>query len=269
MSHGVHLLESAIGSSPSLRLTLPRVRLHRPSLYDKRNWGDSDGTPRQESNPTLQQLDYHDAFNYAITLPGVDPDRMVYWGTNFSGGNVIYAAAIDKRIKAAIAQAPSVSGETRSLAFKDRIPGVFDHRARIAAGGQRGRVPCITDTAEEAQIGTAPVLFPDLHAYESYSQIPGCGGKWENHVTEQTQLHMLRFEPQAYMHRIAPTPFLMVIPGDDVTVKTSSQVEAFEKAREPKQMLFLEGAGHFDIYQGEWFERNIRVQVEFLKKHVQ
>jgi len=28
-------------------------------------------------------------------------------------------------------------------------------------------------------------------------------------------------------------------------------------------MLFLEGARHFDIHQGEWFERNIRVQVEF------
>lgn len=87
-------------------------------------------------------------------------------------------------------------------------------------------------------------------------------------MTEQTQLHMLRFEPQAYMHRIAPTPFLMVIPGDDVTVKTSSQVEAFGKAREPKQMLFLEGAGHFDIYQGEWFERNIGVQVEFLRRYI-
>jgi len=54
---------------------------------------------------------------------------MVYWGTSFSGGDVIYAAVIDKHIKAAIAQAPSVSGETRSLAFKNRIPGLFDDRA--------------------------------------------------------------------------------------------------------------------------------------------
>jgi hypothetical protein len=38
----------------------------------------------------LQQTDYYDAFNYAITLSGVDPERMVYWGTSFSGGNVIY-----------------------------------------------------------------------------------------------------------------------------------------------------------------------------------
>lgn len=85
-------------------------------------------------------------------------------------------------------------------------------------------------------------------------------------MTEQTQLHMLWFEPQAYMYRIAPKSFFMVIPGNDVMVKTSSQAEAFGKARELKQMLFLKGAGHFDIYQGEWFERNIRVQVEFLRR---
>src|SRR5207248_3064314 len=54
-------------------------------LYDNRNWGDSDGLPRQESIPALQQTDYYDAFNYAICLPNVDRHRMVYWGTSFSG----------------------------------------------------------------------------------------------------------------------------------------------------------------------------------------
>src|SRR6266536_719154 len=33
-------------------------------LYDNRNWGESDGLPRQESNPALQQTDYYDAFNF-------------------------------------------------------------------------------------------------------------------------------------------------------------------------------------------------------------
>jgi dienelactone hydrolase len=82
----------------------------------------------------LQQTDYYDAFNFATTLPDVDPEKMVYWGTSFSGGNVIYAAAVDKRIKAAIVQCPAVSGETRSLAFQDRIPSLFADRARIVAG---------------------------------------------------------------------------------------------------------------------------------------
>lgn len=45
-------------------------------LYDNRNWGDSDGEPRQESNPTLQQIDYYDAFNYAVILHGVDLEKV-------------------------------------------------------------------------------------------------------------------------------------------------------------------------------------------------
>ena len=101
---------------------------------------------------------------------------MVYWGINFSGDNVIYAAAIDKRIKAAIVQAPSVSGETRSLAFKDQIPGLFDDRVRIAAGGQQGWVPCITDTAELAQRGTAPVLFPICTRTNPTARSPAAAG---------------------------------------------------------------------------------------------
>jgi pimeloyl-ACP methyl ester carboxylesterase len=235
-------------------------------LYDNRNWGDSDGLPRQESIPALQQTDYYDAFNYAICLPNVDRHRMVYWGTSFSGGNVLHAAAVDKRIKAAVVQCPAVSGETRSLAFKDRIPALFDDRAHIVAGGERGRVPQIAPDLESARRGDAAAMFPDLHAYESMKGIPELGARWENYVTEQTQLHMLLFEGHTVIHRISPTPLLMVIPGNDVTVKTASQLMAYEKAREPKEMLYLEGCGHFDIYSGSAFEQNIRVQIDFLKR---
>jgi fermentation-respiration switch protein FrsA (DUF1100 family) len=234
-------------------------------LYDNRNWGDSEGEPRQESNPALQQTDYYDAFNYAITLPGVDADKMVYWGSSFSGGNVIYAAAVDKRIKAAIVQCPAVSGETRSLAFKDRIPALFKDRARIANGEQPGRVPCIAPDLESAKTGKSPVLFPDLHAYESFDGVLECGGRWENWVTQQTQLHMLEFEAQSMIHRITPTPLLMIVPMNDKTVLTASQLAAFEKAKEPKELFKVEDAGHFDIYRGEFFERNIARQLEFLK----
>jgi fermentation-respiration switch protein FrsA (DUF1100 family) len=216
----------------------------------------------------LQQTDYYDAFNFAVTLRCVDTERIVYWGTSFSGGNVIHAAAVDKRIKAAIVQCPAVSGETRSLAFKDRIPALFEDRKRIVEGQERGRVPMIALDRAAAVTGKASVMFPDLHAYEHMHTIPELGAKWENYVTEQTQLHMLLFEAQAVIHRVSPTPIFMVIPGNDVTVKTASQVAAFEKAREPKEMLLLDGAGHFDVYNGDFFEQNIAAQIDFLKKHL-
>lgn len=216
----------------------------------------------------MQQTDYYDAFNFATTLPGVDAERIVYWGTSFSGGNVIYAAAVDKRIKAAIVQCPAVSGETRSLAFADRIPALFADRARIVNDEAGGRVPCIAPDLESAKAGSAPVLFPDLHAYQSFEGIHECGGRWENWVTQQTQLHILEFEAQSMIHRISPTPLLMVVPGNDRTVLTSSQLVAFGKAEAPKQLVFLEDAGHFDVYLGDVFERNIAAQIEFLRAEV-
>lgn len=237
-------------------------------LYDNRNWGDSDGLPRQESNPSLQQTDYYDAFNFASTLSNVDDSRMVYWGTSLSGGNVLHAAAVDKRIKAAIVQAPAVSGETRSLAFKDRIPTLLAERTHIVAGQEPEKVALIADSLEAAKAGTAKVMFPGVHAFEQMQGSYNCSGRWENYITAQTQLHMLLFEGQAMIHRIASTPLLMVIPGNDVLVTTASQLATFSKAREPKQMLYLDGAGHFDIYTGEWFEENIKAQLEFLKTYV-
>lgn len=134
-------------------------------LYDNRNWGDSDGLPRQESNPALQQTDYYDAFNYATTLPSVDPMKIVYWGSSHSGGNVIYATAIDKRIKAAIIQTPAVSGETQSLAFKHRILELLEDRKRIVSDLERGTIPLITPDREYADPSRTDAMFPTEDAY--------------------------------------------------------------------------------------------------------
>jgi fermentation-respiration switch protein FrsA (DUF1100 family) len=154
------------------------------------------------------------------------------------------------------------------LAFKDRIPILLEERARIAAGAEPERIPLIADSIEDAEEGNVNVMFPGVHAYKQMLGSYTSGGLWSNDITAQTQLHMLGFEGQAMIHRISPTPLLMVIPGNDILVTTASQLAAFGKAREPKEMLYLDEAGHFDIYTGEWFEKNIAKQLEFLKKHV-
>ena len=123
----------------------------------------------------------------------------------------------------------------------------------------------IASDREAAAKGNAAVMFPDLHAYESMYWIPELETTWENYVTEQTQLNMLLFEGQAMIHRISPTPLFMVIPSNDVTVKTAAQLAAFDKAREPKEKLVIEGAGHFDIYTGDFFEQNIAAQIGWLR----
>lgn len=57
----------------------------------------------------------------------------------------------------------------------------------------------------------------------------------------------------------------MTIAAEDVLTPADLAIQAFARAREPKQLHLLPG-GHFDAYSGRLFERNAGTQVEFLKK---
>lgn len=57
----------------------------------------------------------------------------------------------------------------------------------------------------------------------------------------------------------------MTIAENDVLTPTEISLEAYSRAREPKELHLLPG-GHFDGYTGKNFERNAGRQVEFLKK---
>ncbi|KAI4681660.1 hypothetical protein J4E81_009826 [Alternaria sp. BMP 2799] len=54
--------------------------------------------------------DISDAITYAQTRPEVDPTKIGIWGSSFSGGNVLWVAAVDRRVKAVVSQAPLVEG---------------------------------------------------------------------------------------------------------------------------------------------------------------
>jgi uncharacterized protein len=49
-------------------------------VYDNRNFGASDGAPRQEIDPWLQVRDYSDAITFAQSLDQTDPKRIGVWG---------------------------------------------------------------------------------------------------------------------------------------------------------------------------------------------
>src|SRR5689334_2086666 len=79
-------------------------------LFDYCCFGDSTGEPRQFAWPARHREDYRAAVECARGLGGVDPDRIVLWGTSWSGGHVVYVAADDPRIAAVICQTPDLDG---------------------------------------------------------------------------------------------------------------------------------------------------------------
>ena len=74
--------------------------------FDYRHFGASEGEPRQLLSIAGQQEDYHAAIAFARSQEGIDPERIVLWGTSFSGGHVVPVAVADGRVAAVISQVP-------------------------------------------------------------------------------------------------------------------------------------------------------------------
>jgi hypothetical protein len=233
---------------------------HFVVAYDHRNFGESDGEPRQELDPWLQVRDYRNAITYAQTLHGVDPDRVGIWGSSYAGGHVLVVAAIDRRVKCVVAQVPTISGWESTLR-RNPPQALADQRALFDAdrlerfrGGAPKMVPMVVEPSESALASHASA--DAWRFFTGQSSPPEDGwrfAKWRNEITLRSLELYSEYEPGSFVERIAPTPLLMVVGDDDVVCPTDLTLEAFNRAREPKRLELYPG-GHFSAYTDQ-FER--------------
>ena len=139
------------------------------------------------------------------------------WGSSFSAGHAFVVAAIDRRVKAVVGQAPFISGlrEFQGLIRLDMEDG---NHAAFAA--DRGPAP-------EAKRRIHPLVSPDplavagLPMAEAHEYFYGPGGVVErdpgfpNEITLRSVEHLYGYAPGWYLPRIAPTPLLMVVALED------------------------------------------------------
>lgn len=234
-------------------------------IFDNRHWGDSQGAIRNEVDPWLQTRDYLDVFNFATTLSEVDGTKIVYWGSSMSGGNAICASAVNKKLAGVILQVPFVSGE--SIASLPGVnPGLLVlERGQAVAQGRSQEVPILPTSQEDITNGLSRVVLKDPDSLPFQEEMRRRGLEWVKNCTTQSLLYTMLHEPMAYIHRISPTPMLMIVSDQDTTTQTHLQLQAFEKALQPKRLKLLKGQGHFSPYFGEAFEENVKEQIAFLK----
>lgn len=224
-------------------------------VYDHRNFGASDGMPRQEVDPIHQYRDYQNAITYALTRDDVDPDRVGVWGTSYSGGHALMVAAIDKRVKAVVSQVPFISGPATQagLIRPDHMPGFraavqHDRMQRYLGHGEVATLPAVTDDPHGQAVMTA------LEAHEWFTTTAAeRAPSWRNEITVRSLELTGDYDPGSWIHRISPTPLLMIVADGDVVAPAGLAFDAFERAREPKR-LFITAGGHFDAYAGQGFE---------------
>ncbi len=234
-------------------------------VFDYRFFGDSEGKPRGRLFPAEQHEDYKNAISWVSLRPEVDPERIGVWGSSYSGAHVLHLAAFDRRIKAAVSQVPLVDGwaNAQRLMRPDVFAGFQqaldqDRLARYR-GEEGGKVPVVAPEGE-------PSALPTPDSYEWFMKTGrSIAPNWRNEVSLESMEKFLEYNPAANIHRISPTPLLMVVAGNDTLTPTDLAVTAYERALEPKALVITSGA-HFDAYTEpglsetappavEWFER--------------
>jgi pimeloyl-ACP methyl ester carboxylesterase len=105
-------------------------------LFDYRNFGASDGEPRNLVSPRRHLQDWRAAIDHVRGLPNVRTGKIALWGSSFSGGHVAVVAAKDPGISAIVSQVPFVDG----LATLDSLGVAHTLKALLAGCRDLGRI---------------------------------------------------------------------------------------------------------------------------------
>ena len=224
--------------------------------FDAAFQGESEGEPRGLEDPAHRVEDLKAAVSFLSVHPAVDPRRIGVLGLCASGGYAGAAAATDHRIRAVA----TVSGVDVGRQFRNgpdgaQPPGAIQQmiaqasaaRTQQARGEPAGALAIFPTDAEQAH-AAGP------HAFEGYDYYRTARGEHPRAASAFAWPSVDRiagFDAFRFIDLIAPRPLLLIAGNRAVTAWMAS--EAYILAREPKELVWIEGASHVDLYDREPF----------------
>lgn len=235
-------------------------------VFDYRHLGESGGEPRQLIWVPYQLEDWEAAVAYARTIKNVNPSKIALWGTSFSGGHVIVTAAKDREIACISSQCPALDGRASAELMFEKVGirqglqllmhgqrdivrswlGLSPHKIPIV--GKPGTIACLT--TEDAVAGYAGVATPGFI----------------NETCARIIVRADKYRPVEYAGDIA-CPVLLQICDKDSLTPLSAALETEQQLGEDAEAIHYP-IGHFEIYQGEHFEKSVQDQLVFFNTHL-
>ncbi len=232
-------------------------------LFDYRNFGDSEGEPRNLVDPFRHVADWRAAVTHVRSLDAVDGDRTALWGTSFSGGHVIVTAARDPEVRAIAAQVPFVDpiSTFRSVGLLHVLHGsalALRDVFRAATGRRALTIPVVAEPGTFAAMNT-PESLPGYRSLVP-EDLP-----WDNQCPARILLTMSFYRPMNAAKKVA-CPALVVLAEKDSLIDRG----AVEKtaASMPNATLLRLPVGHFDVYSGPVFDQVAAAQTRFFLDHL-
>jgi uncharacterized protein len=221
--------------------------------FDYRGWGESDSRliltgpapaekkanrfsaevqeVREVVDPLDMTTDWLNALHWLQGEPQCDKARIGLWGTSYSGGHVVYAAARDPRVKAIVSQVGSL--DSRFL----------EPKLAYEEGTKRAR----------GEIGYPP---PRARTVGNLSGAP---------VREK----LLLYAPVEDVEKAPNCAMLFIIAEkEELFDNRDHAIKAHERAKGPKKLITIPGITHYGIYTTaraeatrhalEWFDQYLK-----------
>jgi hypothetical protein len=225
--------------------------------YDAAYQGESGGEPRGLEDPAQRVEDLKAAVSFLTTRGEVEAERIGALGICASGGYVLPATASDHRIKAVgTVSAVDVARQFRLGPDGTQDPAVFqamlETAARARTAEARGEQPPVLtlfpDTAEQAR---ALGGEHGVEGFDYYRTPRARHPRAASFFTWSSIDKMAIFDAFAPIPLIGSRPLLMVVGTRAVTSWMS--VEAFQRASGPKEIHWIDGASHVDLYDNKQY----------------
>ena len=220
--------------------------------FDPSYTGESSGTPRYVASPDINTEDFCAAVDYLSTRDDVDAERIGIIGICGWGGMALNAAAIDTRIKAAVASTMYDMSRVSANGYFDAMDADQRYELRKQLNAQR---------TADAKSGTyalaggvvdplpddAPQFVKDYYAY--YKTPRGYHERSlnsNNGWNKTSALSFINMPILAYSNEIRSA--VLVIHGEKAHSRYFSE-DAFKKLQgDNKELMIIPGASHTDLY---------------------
>ncbi len=229
--------------------------------FDYKGWGASEG-PRARLAPFSRVADVLAALTYLETRPGVDPAHLGLYGTSYGGATVIWAAALDPRVRCVVSVV-GVGDGRRWMRSVRRPDEWHDLLARAQADREQAVVSGDSAMAERDEILLQDRASAALSA-AARANNPDAVSTVPASFIDET----LSFHADWVVGKIAPRPLLLVTTEDDRLVPPEESQSLYDLAGEPKRLVVLKGYGHYDVYAEPAFGEVMAATLAWYRAHL-
>jgi uncharacterized protein len=218
-------------------------------------WGESAGEPRNVVAPDVYAEDFSAAVDFLGTRSFIDRERIGVLGVCGSGSFVISAAKIDPRMKAIATVSMYDMGAASRNALNHSQTLEQRKQLQAEAAAQRyvefagGETKYTSGTVHQLDENTHPIQreFYEFYRTPRGEYTPkGSSPETTTHPTLSSNVKFNNFYPFNDIETISPCPMLFIT-GDKAHSKEFSE-EAYKRAGEPKELYYVQNAGHVDLY---------------------